>query len=244
MLYLTALMNSTGKKVNWIISKKYQKTFFNSMNHYKRDSHVYFMHTLYGIAHVFKLWPYWLSLTVSRVFEISLIKFDSIEKSYIHLSVSIEKYTTKKVIFHTWPTRCLLGYEPVQTHSESFSINLKLVFKFPFRFSKWSERRYIIKHLQLSSNPDYDCGMGWFQVHFSRKGHMSRPRNWYSKEFSQIAIEICLKKCAIPTDLDFGVLSIKSMFFVFFWAKHKPQLKFFYRDMVYIILIYLLNQVT
>ena len=22
-----------------------------------------------------------------------------------------------------------------------------------------------------------DCGMGWFQVEFSRKGHMSRPRN-------------------------------------------------------------------
>ena len=41
-----------------------------------------------------------------------------------------------------------------------------------------------------------DCGMGWFQVDFSRKGHMSRRRNWYSKEFSQIAIEICLKKCA------------------------------------------------
>ena len=32
--------------------------------------------------------------------------------------------------------------------------------------------------------------------------------------------------------------------FVFFWAKNKPQLKFFYRDMVYIILIHLLNQVT
>ena len=52
------------------------------------------------------------------------------------------------------------------------------------------------------------------------------------------------KKCAIPTDLDFGVLSIKSMFFVYFWAKNKPQLKFFNRDMVYIILIHLLNQVT
>ena len=52
------------------------------------------------------------------------------------------------------------------------------------------------------------------------------------------------KKCAIPTDLDFGVLSIKSMFLYFSWAKHKPQLKFFYRDMVYIFLIHLLNQVA
>ena len=60
-----------------------------------------------------------------------------------------------------------------------------------------------------------DCGMGWFQVDFSRKGHMSRPRNWYSKEFSQIAIEICYKKCAFPTDLDCGVVSIKSMFLYF-----------------------------
>ena len=60
-----------------------------------------------------------------------------------------------------------------------------------------------------------DCGMDGFQVDFSRKGHMSRPWNWYSKESSQIAIEICLKKCAIPTDLDFGVLSIKSMFLYF-----------------------------
>ena len=32
--------------------------------------------------------------------------------------------------------------------------------------------------------------------------------------------------------------------FVFFWAKHNPQLKLFYRDMVYLILIHLLNQVT
>ena len=32
--------------------------------------------------------------------------------------------------------------------------------------------------------------------------------------------------------------------FVFFWAKHKPYLKFFHRNMVYIVLIHLLNQVT
>ena len=46
----------------------------------------------------------------------------------------------------------------------------------------------------LSRHDINDCGMGWFQVDFFRKGHMSRPWNWYSKELCQIAIEICLKK--------------------------------------------------
>ena len=48
-------------------------------------------------------------------------------------------------------------------------------------FTKFSKSLHI---------PFNDCGMGWFQVDFSRKGHMSRPWNWYSKEFRQIAIEM------------------------------------------------------
>ena len=44
---------------------------------------------------------------------------------------------------------------------------------------------------------------------------MSRLKDWYPKEFSQIAIQMCLKICAISTDLDFGVLSIKSMVLYF-----------------------------
>ena len=46
--------------------------------------------------------------------------------------------------------------------------------------------------------------MGWFQVNFSRKGHMSRPRNGYSKEFSQIAIEICFKNVLFQQILILG----------------------------------------
>ena len=49
--------------------------------------------------------------------------------------------------------------------------------------------------------------MGWFQVDFSRKGQMSRPRNSYLKDLSINANQTCLQKGAIPTDLDFGVLS-------------------------------------
>ena len=30
--------------------------------------------------------------------------------------------------------------------------------------------------------------------------------------------------------------------FVLFWAKHKPNLKFFYRDMVYVLLSHLLTE--
>ena len=85
--------------------------------------------------------------------------------------------------------------------------------------------------------------MGWFQVDFSSKGHMSRPQNWYSEDFSQIAIEICLKNVLFQQILILWY-SYKINVFVFFWAKHKSQLKFCYRDMVYIILIHLLNQVT
>ena len=67
-------------------------------------------------------------------------------------------------------------------------------------------------------------GMGWFQVDFSRKVQMFRQKNWYFKEFNQISIQMCLKKCAIPTDLDFGVLSIKSMFLYCLCAKHSLNL--------------------
>ena len=76
--------------------------------------------------------------------------------------------------------------------------------------SQFEATRLLSNSIQLN-----DCGMGWFQVDFSRKLHMSRPRNSYSKEFSQITIEICFKKCAIPTDFDFGVLSKKLMFLYF-----------------------------
>ena len=60
-----------------------------------------------------------------------------------------------------------------------------------------------------------DREMGWFQGDFSRKGHMSRPRNSYQRDIRQITIQICLQKCAIPTDLDFEVFSKKSMFLYF-----------------------------
>ena len=83
--------------------------------------------------------------------------------------------------------------------------------------------------------------MGWFQVDFSSKGHMSRPWNWYSKEFSQISIEICLKKMCYSNRSWFWGTFHKIDVFVFFWVKNKPQLKFFYRDMVYITLIHLLR---
>ena len=61
-------------------------------------------------------------------------------------------------------------------------------------------------------------GRQWvdFKLSFLEKDVYHDQKINISRDLSQIAIQICLKICAIPTDLDFGVLSIKSMFLVFF----------------------------
>ena len=91
------------------------------------------------------------------------------------------------------------------------------------------------------------AAMGWFQVAFSRKlrtkALMSPPQNGYSKELSQMNWNM-YKRMRYSNRSWFWGTFHKINVFVVFWAKHKAQLKFFYRDMVYIILIHLLNQVT
>ena len=63
------------------------------------------------------------------------------------------------------------------------------------------------------------------------------------RSLAKLQLRYVLKNVLIQQILILGTFH-KIDVFVFFWAKIKPQLKFFYRDTVYIILIHLLNQVT
>ena len=60
-----------------------------------------------------------------------------------------------------------------------------------------------------------DCEMGWFQVDFLEKDICHDHEIDILRSLAKLQLRYALKKCAIPTDLDFGVLSIKSMFLYF-----------------------------
>ena len=77
--------------------------------------------------------------------------------------------------------------------------------------------------------------MGWFQVDFFLEKDICHDHEIdILRTLTNLQLRYVLKNVLFQQILILGNFH-KIDVFVFFWAKHKPQLKIFYRDIVYII---------